>query len=212
MTQPTMKTNLSLLLGKIETTRGVDPSPDSANDAFLVGDLDYQIDPTPLERNVFRRSFSPVPTGIGRKVVNITFSHEIKGSGDATTRPKLGTLLRACGMRETLVTSGASTQIEDPVKFGSITGPTLTWSKDTAPDGSHFGSYKLKVVEGGASATAEIQVFRWAGSTEDTSVLPNDRMDARVNDSSTNTLTLDQSDPTSLTFTVGGTFDVGSDL
>lgn len=210
--KPSMKTSLSLLLGKIEATRGVDPLPTSAADAFLVGDLDIQLDPTPLERNVFRTSFSPVPTGVGRKVVNVTFSHEIKGSGDVgVTRPKLGTLLRACGMRELLVTAGAATQIETPVVFGNTPGPLVTFSKDAAPT-SKFGSYRAKVVTGGASATAAIQVSRWAASETDNTVLPNTRNEARVNKSATTTLTLDASDLTSLTFTVAGAFNVGDDL
>lgn len=213
MVKPSMKTSLSLMLGKIETTRGVDPDPTAAADAFLVGDLDIQLDPTPLERNVFRRSFSPVPTGVGRKQVNVTFSHEIKGSGAVATRPKLGTLLRACGMRELEVSSGAATQIEDPVVFGRVTsGPTVTWSKDNAPDGSHYGSYRLTVVTGGASDTAAIQVTRWASSQTDNTVMPNTRHEARVNDSATATLTLDASDLTSLDFTVGGTVTTGDTL
>lgn len=209
--KPSMKTTLSLLLGKIETTRGTDPSPVASADAFLVGELDVQLDPTPLERNVFRRSFSPVPTGVGRKVVNVTFTHEIKSSGDiGTTRPKLGTLLRGCGMREMLVTAGASTQIETPVPFGLITsGPVVSWAKTTAPDGV-YGSYRIKCVVGGASATAELQVTRWAAGDDDPTVLPNNRHEARVNDTSLNTLTLDASDLTSLDFTVAGTFDPDS--
>jgi hypothetical protein len=211
MARPSMKTSLSLLLAKIEVTRGVDPVPTAADDAFLVGDMDIQLDPTALERNIFRRSFSPVPTGVGRKVVNVSFSHEIKGSGAPGTRPKLGTLLRSCGMRELLVTAGASTQIEDPVKFGVITGPTVAWAKSTAPT-SHYGSYRVKCVVGGASATAELQVSRWAGGTEDTTVLPNNRHLARTNDSALTTLTLDASDLTSLDFTVAGTVTEGDDL
>lgn len=206
MVKPTMRTSLSMMLGKIETTRGTDAEPTAADDAFLVGDLDIQLDPTPLERNVFRRSFSPIPTQVGRKVVNLTFSHEIKGSGDVgTTRPKLGTLLRMCGMRELLVTAGASTQIEDPVKFGTITGAIPTWAKDVAPDGV-YGSYLVKCVVGGASTTAELQVFRWGAGETDATVLPNDRHEARTNDTATTTLVIDASDLTSLDFTVGGTF------
>lgn len=213
MTKPSMKTNLSLLLGKIEVTRGTDPVPDSANDAFLVGDLDIQLDPTPLERNIFQRSFSPTPTGVGRKVVNVNFSHEIKSSGDVgATRPKLGQLLRACGMRELLVTAGASTQIEDPVKFGTVTtGPVTTWAKTAAPT-SKFGSYLVEVVTGGASATAEVMVTRWAASEADNTVMPNMRNEARTNDSATTTLTLNQADMTSLEFTVAGVFQAGDDL
>lgn len=210
--KPSMKTSLSLLLGKIEVTRGVDPLPVPATDAFLVGDLDIQLDPTPLERNVFRTSFSPVPTGVGRKVVNVTFSHEIKGSGDVgTTRPKLGAMLRACGMRETLVTASAANQIETPVVFGNTPGPLVAWAKTTAPD-SVYGSYRVKVVTGGASATAAVQVTRWAASEPDNTVLPNTRHEARVNNTATTTLTLDASDLTALDFTVGGVFAAGDDL
>lgn len=210
--KPTMKTSLSFLLGKIEATRGVDPLPTAAADAFLVGDLDYQVDPTPLERNVFQRSFSPVPSGVGRKVINITFNAEIKGAGDVgTTRPKLGTLLRACGMRELLVTAGASTQIEDPVAFGAVTGPTATFTKDAAPTQT-YGSYRIKVVTGGASATAAVQVSRWGNGEDDATVLPNTRHEARQNDSATTTLTLNDADLTSLEFTVGGAFQAGDTL
>lgn len=210
--KPSMKTSLSMMLGKIESTRGTDPLPDAQNDAFQVGDLDIQMDPTALERNVFQRSFSPTPSGVGRKVVNVTFSHEIKSSGDVgATRPKLGTLLRACGMRELLVTSGASTQIEDPTKWGAINGPVPTWAKGVAPTAG-FGSYLLTVVTGGASGAAQVQVTRHAAGEPDNTVLPNTRHEARVNHSALTTLTLDDSDLTSLTFTVGGAFTEGDDL
>lgn len=206
--KPTMKTSLSFLLGKVEVSRGVDPLPDAANDAFLVGDLDYQVDPTPLERNVFQRSFSPVPAGVGRKVINITFNAEIKGAGDVgVTRPRLGTLLRGCGMRELLVTAGAANQIETPVAFGSITGPIVTWAKTTVPTQT-YGSYKVKVVTGGASLTAAVQVSRWGNGEDDATVLPNDRLDARQNDTAATTLTLGGS-LTAPTFTVGGVFTPG---
>lgn len=213
MVKPSMKTSLSLMLGKVEAIRGTDPLPTAATDAFLVGDLDIQLEPTPLERNVFRRSFSPVPTGVGRKQVNVTFTHEIKSSGDVgATRPKLGTLLRACGMRELLVTAGAATQIETPVSWGTIlSGPAVTWSKDTAPT-QRYGSYLVTVVTGGATDTAALAVTRHAASETDATVLPNTRNEARTNDTATTTLILDDSDLTSLEFTVGGTFATGDDL
>jgi hypothetical protein len=206
-----MRTSLSVMLGKIEVTRGVDPNPTAAADAFLVGDFDIQLDPTPLERNVFRTSFSPVPTGVGRKVVNVTFSHEIKSSGDVgTTRPKLGTLLRACGMKERLITAGAANQIETPSKFGVVNGPIPTFAKTTAPT-SRYGSYMIEVVTGGISATAAVRVSRWASGEEDATVLPNARMAARVNKSSATTLTLGGT-AAAPTFTVAGTPATGDTL
>lgn len=205
--KPGMRTSLALLLGKIETTRGVDPLPNSEDDAFLVGDMDFQLDPTLLERNVFRRSFSPVPTGVGRKQVNVTFSHELKGSGTSGIRPKLGTLLRACGMRELLVTAGAATQIETPHKIGPITqGAKATWTKDTAPT-ALYGSYLITAVGG-----TGLQVTRWGSGEIDETVMPNMRHDARVNDSAGTILTLDDTDAGALTFTVGGAPTTGDDL
>lgn len=212
MVKPSMRTSLSMLLGKIETTRGTDAQPNAVDDAFLAGDVDVQLDPTPLERNIFRQSFSPIPNGIGRKVVNLNFSHEIKSSGDVgTTRPKLGALLRACGMKERLITVGAANQIENPIRFGIVNGVQPAWAKSAAPT-SRFGSYLLEVVTGGPSATAEIQVSRWGSGVEDATVLPNTRHDARANDSATTTLTLDASDLTSLEFTVAGTPAEGDTL
>lgn len=209
MVKPSMRTSLSMLLGKIETTRGTDSNPNATDNAFLAGDVDVQLDPTPLERNIFRQSFSPIPTGIGRKVVNLNFSHEIKSSGDVgTTRPKLGELLRACGMRELLVTAGAANQIVTPIPFGIVNGPRPTWAKTTAPT-SRFGSYLIEVVTGGASATAAVQVSRWGSGVADNTVLPNTRMEARVNDSASGTLALDLSDRTAPEFTVGGTVAAG---
>jgi hypothetical protein len=199
------------MLGKIEVTRGVDPNPTTAADAFLVGDFDIQLDPTPLERNVFRTSFSPVPNGVGRKVVNVTFSHEIKSAGDVgVTRPKLGVALRACGMKELLITAGAANQIETPSKFGTVNGPAVTFAKTTVPT-SRFGSYMIEVVTGGASATAAVRVSRWASGVPDATVLPNTRMAARVNKSSATTLTLGGTSAAP-TFTVAGTPATGDTL
>lgn len=211
MSKPSMKTNLSMMLGKIESSRGVDPLPTAADDAFLVGDLDIQLEPTPLERNVFRTSFSPVPSAAGRKTVNVSFTHEIKSSGDVgTTRPKLGTLLRACGMRERLITAGAANQIETPVKYGTVNGPKPTWAKNAAPTAA-FGSYLIEVVAGGASGAAKVQVTRWAKGEADNTVLPNTRRAARVNHSAGATLTLGGTKEVP-TFTVGGTPAEGDTL
>lgn len=211
MSKPLMRTELSMLLGKIELNLGEDALPTAANDAFLVGDLDIQLETTEIERNVIRTSFSPVPTSIGRKVVNVTFTHEIKSSGDVgISRPKLGSLLRACAMKERLITAGAANQIENPITFGTVKGPVPTWSKDVAPT-DKYGSYLVEVVTAGASGAAQVQVTRWGQGTEDDTVLPNTRLDARVNDSATTTLTLGGT-RAAPTFTVGGVVAEGDQI
>lgn len=209
--KPTMRTELTMAFAKIEATRGVDPMPTAADDAILVGDMDIQLDPTPVERNIFKTSFSSVPNVIGRKVVNVTFTAEIKGSGDPLVRPKLATLLRGCAMRELFVVAGAQTQIEDPVKYGVVNGPKPTFAKVTAPT-QRYGSYKLSVVTGGASGVAQVMVSKWAASGRDDTVLPNTRMDARVNHSAGATLTLDETTKTAPVFTVGGAPVTGDQL
>jgi hypothetical protein len=202
--KPEMLTERSLVLAKLETTRGVDSNPTIFDDAFLVGDLSLQLDPTTLDRNVMRPSFSPIPKGVGRKLVNISFSHEIKSSGDVgITRPKIGTLMLGCAFREEIITAGAATQIETPIVFGSTKGAAVTWAKTTAPT-SKFGSYLVECVLGGASTVAKLRVTRWASSEKDTTVLPNTRTEARVNKNAGSTYALDASDMEALTFTVGG--------
>jgi hypothetical protein len=176
-----------------------------------VGNLALKLDPTPLERNVFRPSFSPIPTGVGRKTATVTFEHEIKGSGLVTTRSKLGYLLRGCAFREIFVSAGAANQIETPIPFGTVVnGPTVTWGKTAAPT-SLYGSYLVDCVLGGASATAKLQVKRWGAGELDATVMPNLRNEARVNFSSATTLALGGT-PVAPTFTVGGTPAAGDTL
>ncbi|UUV43782.1 tail tube protein [Rhodobacter phage RcKickapoo] len=202
--KPDMMTDRTLLLAKVQTARGVDPVPDQINDAFLVGELDLQLDVTQLERKVMRTSFSPVPTDVGRTMVNVSFTHEIKGSGDSgITRPKLGTLLLGCSMKELLVTVGAATQIDTPKKFGVVRGPKPTWAKNQAPTGV-YGSYLVDVIKGGASGTAKLRVSRWGASGADDTVLPNLRFDVRTNKSAGVTAVLAMTDPEAPTLTIGG--------
>lgn len=209
--KPTQNVERTLILGKIEATKGIDPLPTKIADAFLVGNADLQLDPTVLERDLYRPSFSPIPGSVGRKVVNVSFNHEVKGSGANGTRPRLGTLLRACGMQETLVIAGAATQIADPQVWGNIVGADVAWAKDVAPT-SKFGAYLIECVVGGASATAEFQVTRFNQSEYDATVGLNTRIDAVANYSALTTITLDDSDLTSLDFTIAGTVTEGDDI
>lgn len=208
---PRIYVERTALLVKPETVRGTDAQPDPLLDAFLCGNVEVSVDPQLLERDVYRPSFSPFANEVGRKVMRVSFTHEIKGAGNATDRPKLGTLLKGCHMREVFITAGAATQIEDPIVVGTITGPTVTWAKSAAPT-QYFGSYIIRAVTGGASGAAEFQVFRWNQSDVDASVLMNTRHEATTNYYADTTLTLDMTDETSLVFTVGGTPVEGDSL
>jgi hypothetical protein len=208
---PRVYIDRTLILVKPEAQRGVDPLPTPTDNAFLAGNVEVSVDPQLLERDVNRPSFSPWANEVGRKVMRLSFTHEIKGAGNLTSRPKLGSLLSACHMEEVLVTAGATNQIENPVVVGSIIGPVVSWAKDTAPT-QRYGSYLVRVVEGGASGTAKLQVFRWNQSDADQTVLMNTRHQAATNFSATTTITLNATDETSLEFTVAGTVAAGDQL
>jgi len=125
--------NRGLVLAKIEVTFNVDPTPTPAANSLLVSEPDYSVDPTVLERSNLKSSLSPDAVVVARKVANLTFVHEVRGSGDATgaTAPAVGPLLQACGMSETQVTTGTDTILDDaPVPVNSPTG-VFTFAKTT---------------------------------------------------------------------------------
>jgi hypothetical protein len=91
----------SVLLAKIESTYGTDPTPTGAANALLVMDADIKENITPLEREVQMRTLGMPPALKGDSSVDITFKVEAYGSGTAGTAPRVGTLLQACGLAVT---------------------------------------------------------------------------------------------------------------
>lgn len=92
----------ALILAKIETTYGVDASPTVSADAILTTKPTIELIEENKEREVVlpyfgRLAMVPVATGI-----KIGFSVEIRGSGAATTPPRIGALLRACQYTQTI--------------------------------------------------------------------------------------------------------------
>jgi hypothetical protein len=92
-----------LILSKIETTYATDSSP-AGTDAILVRNLDI----TPIEADVVSRDLIRPYLGnydqlLAQTRVSITFEVEMAGSGTGGTAPKFNSLLRACGMAETLL-------------------------------------------------------------------------------------------------------------
>mgnify|MGYP006421733009 CR=1 FL=1 len=116
----------SVLLAGLETTYGVNPGL-VADDALLVNEPSWSPDISTLERNFDRDDLSQLAHQSGRKMAQITFSTELKGSGrqnsgQAGDVPRLGRLLRACGFAETL---RASPEVVSPWRVG-LTGHTAT--------------------------------------------------------------------------------------
>lgn len=96
----------TVILAKIETTYGTDPTPAGATDAMLV----KNVVPDPLNaQNVPRDVITGYMGGfqqlVGNRHAEISFDVELVGGGTAGTAPKWGPLLRACAFAETITAS-----------------------------------------------------------------------------------------------------------
>jgi hypothetical protein len=116
-----------LLLAKIETTYGTDPTP-AATDAVLVSALEVQ--PLQLElkdRELILGYLGNSEMVVGQRLVSVSFDVEIAGSGTAGTAPKCSALMQACGFAETIV---ASTSVSYSPVSASFKGVTLYFFAD----------------------------------------------------------------------------------
>lgn len=118
---------------KIESAYNTDPTP--AGDDFVEVE---NLQPNPaesarlIERNLIQSSLAPRRPQYGGSLFGFTFDVEVKGSGSAGTAPRIGALLRACGLAET-VAAGVSVTYEpssDVANHDSVTiyykeGPNL---------------------------------------------------------------------------------------
>lgn len=106
---------------KSETTYNTDPVPTGAN-AILVSDLEITpINAQTVARNLVRPYLGAAREVVGSKNVQIRCSVEIAGSGAAGTAPQYGTLLKACGMSETVSNGVSVTYAPVSSSFGSVT-------------------------------------------------------------------------------------------
>jgi len=99
-----------LLLAKLETTVGTDPTPVVGSNAILVRNIEV----TPLEvdtvnRELIRPFLGQADQLLAQQRVLINFEVELAGSGSAGTAPAYGPLLQACRCTETVVSSTSVT-------------------------------------------------------------------------------------------------------
>ncbi|MEW5804874.1 MAG: phage tail tube protein [bacterium] len=97
-----MYTRRAVVLSKIESNYGVDPTPVPASNAVLTSVPDIKFIAEKHERDFVRQTLSPMSHVVGARNVEISFDVELKGSGAAGTPPPFGPLLRACGLAETI--------------------------------------------------------------------------------------------------------------
>jgi len=116
-----------LLLAKIESTYGTDPTP-AATDAVLVSALEVQ--PLQLElkdRELILGYLGNTEMVVGQRLVGVSFDVEIAGSGTPGTAPKWSALMQACGFAETIV---ASTSVTYSLVSSAFKGVTLYFFAD----------------------------------------------------------------------------------
>lgn len=102
-----------VMLAKIESTYGTDPTPTAADDALLVNEgIEIRGSAKRIERTIIRDTFSPAGHIVGAIEQEITFEVEAKGGGwetDDPLPPEYDVLLRACGMSADNGTTGQLT-------------------------------------------------------------------------------------------------------
>lgn len=106
-----------VVLAKIETTYGTDPTPTGAANAIQVSDLNIvPINAETVNRDLIRSYLGNSQELLANNYVVATFSVEMASSGALGTAPAYGPLLRACAIAEVVT---ASTKVEyNPISSG----------------------------------------------------------------------------------------------
>jgi hypothetical protein len=111
-----------LILAKIESSYGTDPTPTGSANAILVRNLEI----TPLQAETVTRDLIRPYLGnsdqlLAQTRVEVTFEVELAGSGTAGTAPAYGPVLQACGLSQTIVATTSVTYAPVSSSFSSVT-------------------------------------------------------------------------------------------
>lgn len=113
-----MLVNREVILAKVESTYGTDPTPVEGTDAILVENIGWANEGLRMnERPAVRANIGMLQQVYGGRLMTLTFDVELKGSGSAVDdAPEIGPLLRACGFGETI--NAATNVVYAPVSSG----------------------------------------------------------------------------------------------
>jgi hypothetical protein len=116
-----MLSKKSVLLAEAETTYGTDPTPTAADNALLVLDAEIKESHEVIERGERWASLDHLPSVKGESYAEFSFKIAVIGSGTAGTAPRVGALLKAAGLAETVVSSTSVTYQNASASHGSVT-------------------------------------------------------------------------------------------
>jgi len=111
----------SVMLVKEETEYGVDPTPNSADNAILAIGAKIKEVVEPAERLGQTKSLSRFASQLGSIYCELTFQVEVRGSGTEGVAPRLGDLLEACGMSEGAVVGSSVSYKPTSASIKSVT-------------------------------------------------------------------------------------------
>lgn len=98
-----MNKNKAVILAKLESTYGTDPTPVASTDALLVYDLDVKVSGKRLERRFLKPSYGNADYINSGESIDVTFKIDCTGVlTDSNAPPPVGKLLEACNMTETI--------------------------------------------------------------------------------------------------------------
>ncbi len=153
----------TLLTATIETTYGVDPTPNPATDSLLVEDPDFTPSFSVLERNFVRTSFSQIPFQMGRKIGKMKIVHELRGNGiqnggTLSDAPRIARLFQACSMALTAMSTAGTIWGPYPIRPSVAQQAVTAVGSSTSPTNTDTINYTIQVTTGGASGTAEVSI------------------------------------------------------
>jgi hypothetical protein len=111
----------TVILAKAETTFGVDPTPTALLNAIIVSDVDIKEQISPVERSVHWAYLGQIPALKGEQYVEISFKVDLNGSGSIALAPRVGALLKACRLAETVQSGVSVTYTPTSTSIGSVT-------------------------------------------------------------------------------------------
>jgi len=111
----------TVLLAKVETTYDTDPSPSPTVDALVAMDVAVKENAGVVTRDAQWKSLGILPSLKGEQWADVSFRVHVVGSGTAGTPPRVGALLRACGMAVTNVPATSDTYAPSSGTHASVT-------------------------------------------------------------------------------------------